>query len=373
MLFDIAATGSTMDFGEETNLLPNSSLSLGNTSTLFNGTHLEDQTMQTPFNHSSSGIIDVPNTVLVTIFFLRALWSLLSFFGNILTCLAVYRYENLQTTTNYLICNLAISDLLAALLTPLTYLLQIYKTRGFYGNICIIEKTLNLICTGGNYWGILWLAVDRYLYIAHPLKYPYYVTRNRTFSLIGLSWANIIVQSCLVFGLGNQMADHYVPCKFIFILKPNVYKLCLLPQFITLLPLTIGFHIAIARIAHRQSRAIAAMNYPYDTLEASSNRSQRKIAKMMSTVLGAYLLTTLPEFVASLVMRMTPSVTTLTVEMITSLIYWMNSWLNPIIYAWKSDTFRTAFRKILCQYCKCNNQVSPIQNSGIQVIESSHP
>ena len=32
---------------------------------------------------------------------------------------------------------------------------------------------------------------------------------------------------------------------------------------------------------------------------------------------------------------------------LTVLFYWANTWLNPLIYAWKSQDFRKAFRKLL--------------------------
>ena len=98
-------------------------------------------------------------------------------------------------------------------------------------------------------------------------------------------------------------------------------------------------------------------HYSYDTYEASLNRQQKKIAKMMGTVLGAYFACYIPQIIV--LSAEGPSVIWLHFEKVSALLYWANIWLNPVIYAWQSVAFRVAFRKLLG--LKAGNEVEPIQ------------
>uniref|UniRef100_A0A3B1IZ00 G-protein coupled receptors family 1 profile domain-containing protein n=1 Tax=Astyanax mexicanus TaxID=7994 RepID=A0A3B1IZ00_ASTMX len=84
-------------------------------------------------------------------------------FGNVLVCVAVLRERTLQTTTNYLIVSLAVSDLLlATLVMPWAVYLEVphlrgrisvlyAKVGGAYPGLCCGVKV------GGAYsWGCVW-------------------------------------------------------------------------------------------------------------------------------------------------------------------------------------------------------------------------
>ena len=200
--------------------------------------------------------------------------------------------------------------------------------------------------TAGNMFSILVISIDRYIYIAHSLRYHAIVTRTRVIISLTVVWAYICLCTPIMF-LNNQLRTG-TPCKYGLFLESTLYKYFINPQFFIIILLTIGFYVAIAKIAYKQSRAIAALNQPYDTIEASAMRDSWRIIKMLGTVLGVYLLSILPQYSMTIVLRSYgASLTLLKIEKITVLIYYANSWVNPLIYVWKLKDFKTVLRKLL--------------------------
>ena len=71
---------------------------------------------------------------------------------------------------------------------------------------------------------------------------------------------------------------------------------------------------------------------------------------MMAMVLGIYLLSTTPQVICGLMLSEIAAQGTsfmYNIDRLTSLAWWFQSFLNPVIYAWQSKEFKTAFRKLL--------------------------
>ena len=314
------------------------------------GTFDKDNTTALPYGND---ITDtpytpvLPATFIVVHFGFRLLWSVFAVFGNLLTLIAVVRYETLHNNTSYLICSLTMADMLGGCLSPMVIAHQVLVDDPVFIPLCLVEKYLSMVSISCNTHSILWIAVDRYIYISHPLRYPTLVTSTRTFAVIGCIWLYTTGQFAIVFVWGQKLRMG-MTCKFSVFLNHTVYNNILMPQILVKAIVTVGLYIAIANIAYKQGKAIAALNQPYDTHEATVNRQQKRIAKMMITVLGTFFVAYIPQSIASVLLGMySTSMSIIILEKITELIYWVNTWANPIIYAWKSRDFRVAFRKIL--------------------------
>ena len=309
-----------------------------------------DNITTAPFenNMSATSLHPVlPSAFIAAHFGFRFLFSFLAIFGNLLTIIAVFRYESLHSNTSYLICNLAIADLIGGSLSPLVFAHQMLADKLVFIPICLVEKYLSILSGSMNVYSVLGIAVDRYIFIAHPLHYTLLVTSKRTFMAVCLTWFITVVEMAVAFAVGQHL-EMGMTCKFSVFLSRMVYNNLMMPQLFTVAIVTVGFYIAIARIAHKQGKAIAALNQPYDTYAATANRQQKRIAKMMITVLGTYFGCWIPQSIASVLLNTYPSSMFFVVlEKITELMFWINTWANPIIYAWKSKDFRTAFRKLL--------------------------
>ena len=259
------------------------------------------------------------------------------------------------------------ADLIGGSLTPVVIAHQYLVDDPIFIPLCLTEKYFSTISTSNNVFSILWIAVDRYIFIAHPLRYTMLVTSTRTFLVIGFTWLFTTTELAFMFIVGQELVMG-MTCKFAVFLSKLVYSYLLLPQVGIIAVITACLYIAIARIAYKQGKAIAALNQPYDTYEASANRQQKRIAKMMITVLGTFFLCYIPQSLASVLLKTyTNSLSIVILEKITVLIYWTNTWVNPIIYAWKSKDFRVAFRKLLG--LKASNTVFP--SPGNQIVNAN--
>ena len=298
----------------------------------------------------------LPSSFITVHYGLRVLFSLLAIFGNLLTIIVVARFESLHNSTSYFICSLAVADLMTGIMTSTAvalHVLGIYDP--LYIPICRVHITLSLVSTLNNICSILLIAVDRYIFIAHGLRYLVFVTPTRTFLVIGFTWLYSMTETSLLIGLSKGPTTQ-TACKYSLFLSKMVYNNILIPQFVVLALVTVGFYIAISCIAYKQGKKIAALKQPYDTYEATTNRQQKRIAKMMIMVLGTYFMCYIPQIVISILENIyTDSMVILVLEKISSLFFWTNTWINPMIYAWKSEDFRVAFRKLLG--LKANNEV----------------
>ncbi len=97
----------------------------------------------------------------------------LSLFGNSLVCKVIFFSKRMRNTTNILIANMAIADIICAI-TIFTQWFSCYKTvinSTSYGAIlCDINKSMQLIVSYVSSLTVTAIAMDQYIIIHHPLK-----------------------------------------------------------------------------------------------------------------------------------------------------------------------------------------------------------
>ena len=331
-----------------------SSIWKSNVTTESNATEVYNTTIDMMANQE--GDPELPTAFLTFQFSVRMLWTVFAIFGNVLTIVAVACFESLQNNTSYLICSLAVADLLGGTVTPMVIAHHLLKDKPIFIPLCLVEKTISALSTLTNLVSISWIAIDRFIFIAHPLHYPMWVTPRRTFCVITISWILSITEVVGLFSIGANLKMG-MTCKLPVFLSNLVFNQIFVPQIFVFAFITICFYVAICRIAYKQGQAIAALNQSYNTHEATTNPQQKRIAKMMITVLGTYFACYLPQIAASIILNSKRTIFNQMVERGTVLIYWANIWLNPVIYAWKSKDFKVAFRKLL--RLKPTNEVCP--------------
>ena len=88
----------------------------------------------------STDSLRLPASFVYVYYTIRAVWSVLAIGGNTLTIVVVSKYSQLHTANNFLICNLAIADLLGGVLTPLYFVHDTHLTSQLFVPVCLIEK-----------------------------------------------------------------------------------------------------------------------------------------------------------------------------------------------------------------------------------------
>ncbi|XP_057689254.1 dopamine receptor D2 like [Corythoichthys intestinalis] len=138
-------------------------------------------------------------------------------FGNVLVCVAVSRERALQTTTNYLIVSLAVSDLLlATLVMPWGVYLEVVGEWRFSLIHCDILLTLDVMMCTASILNLCAISIDRYTAVAMPLLYnTRYSSRRRVALMIAAVWFLSFAISCpLLFGLNNTADREGTTCSF---------------------------------------------------------------------------------------------------------------------------------------------------------------
>lgn len=110
-------------------------------------------------------------------------------FGNVLTILAVKMSRRLRhVISNYLIMNLAISDLLVGLTLP--YHLGFYYSESLNKTeaTCILRFVLISLACCASVFNVSAIAIDRYIAIIYPFNYSTHMTLKVIFHIIAIGW-----------------------------------------------------------------------------------------------------------------------------------------------------------------------------------------
>ncbi|XP_035606677.1 D(2) dopamine receptor A-like [Oncorhynchus keta] len=168
-----------------------------------------------PSNCSSSPLLSSPPYNFYAVLLVLLIFCVV--FGNVLVCVAVSRERALQTTTNYLIVSLAVSDLLLAILVmPWGVYLEVVGEWRFSLIHCDILLTLDVMMCTASILNLCAISIDRYTAVAMPMLYnTRYSSRRRVALMIAVVWfLSFAISSPLLFGLNNTASREETKCAF---------------------------------------------------------------------------------------------------------------------------------------------------------------
>ncbi|XP_043925632.1 melatonin receptor type 1A-like [Protopterus annectens] len=109
--------------------------------------------------------------------------------GNLLVILSVFNNKKLRKAGNAFVVSLAIADLLVALYPYPLVLMAIFHNGWRLGSIhCQISGFLIGISVIGSIFNITGIAINRYCYICHNLKYDTFFSSKNTICYVILVW-----------------------------------------------------------------------------------------------------------------------------------------------------------------------------------------
>ena len=224
---------------------------------------------------------------------------LLSLFGNSLVIINVNKFEWLKTPSNYLVVLLAFFDfcnglpVFVASSVILFYAGQSVNVTTGYEISCYIYVFIIGFSGFGNLLCIIMITLDRYLFIIWPLRYHNLVTYRRV-------------------GMGSVLYLILVTLVSAFVFIPPVMKPCnsivMLDRYIMTYVLTqvlfLAFGLVIVlygKIAHLTYKARYSNVAPMETSYQSG--SQKKTTKVISLVIGVFMISYITYFAAFLVTK----------------------------------------------------------------------
>ncbi|XP_055063088.2 trace amine-associated receptor 13c-like [Misgurnus anguillicaudatus] len=280
--------------------------------------------------------------IMYVFFSVLSVWTV---FLNLLVIISISHFKKLHTPTNMLILSLAVSDLLVGLTVMPLEATKLIETCWYFGDtICKLFLIIMGLLLGTSLSNLVLIAVDRYVAVCHPLLYPQKITMTRTITIICLCWFFSSAYSIAMIVISPRIYTCYGECITMLTFFWSIADLFV--SFLLPCTIIISLYLRIFYVAHQQVKVINSLIRSEKHLTEGSVRrkSESKAALTLGIIVTVYLFCWIPFFILSL----TPN-TRLT-SAIAYFMLWMlyiNSGLNPLIYAIFYPWFRTSVKHIL--------------------------
>ena len=258
-------------------------------------------------------------------------------FGNTLVCLACVMSKRLQSFTSAFIISLAVSDILVGAVSMPVWLSVNLTGKPDAVNFPTLYKAwlcFDIVCGTASIMNLVFISIDRFLAVNHPLRYPIIVTRIRIAIGIVFIWIYSVTIAAINplkwpgYPLFVSLASFFVPLLIMVIAYSRI------------------FHVALT---HTRSirRVHTDQSITHRTVGENFNRDV-KAARTLSIVIGAFVACWCPFFVVLLIYtycktcRVPPEV-----YVMIKWLHYGNSALNPLIYSCLNRNFRAAFKDVL--------------------------
>jgi len=257
--------------------------------------------------------------------------------------------RQLHTPTNILILSLAVSDFIVGLLLlPVEIILKL--SCWFLGDLaCSLFNYMAFIVTSASVGNMVLISMDRYVSICDPMHYTARVTVNRVRLCVCMCWLGSVSYSGIFARDGLSQPGKYNSCHgecvvFIDYVSGTVDLVltCVLPVTVIIV-----LYVRVFSVAATQARAMRSqISVVTHRLAAGSKtmRSELKAARTLGLVVVLFLLCFCPYYAVSLA-----GDNTLSSSYVSFVLYlfYLNSCLNPVIYALFYPWFRKAVKSIV--------------------------
>lgn len=294
---------------------------------------------------------------------LYSLIVLLGVVGNGLVIIIVRKTPSMHTTTNYLLMNLAVADLLTLLFCPglYDYALSRVHLEGFWGDlICklfagnaIVPITINVavltVCT---------IAVERYLALLKPFRSNLRITEGKVKYVIGVLWF-LALLSCIPDIQANtyDITSPKYPCKRpwsldeYFLHKPFIIFTCVSFGIVSSVILLFCYFEIIRGLYF--TKTICAES---TTVTETDRQAKKQLARLLVWLTIIFAVCSLPfaAYFTFLIFADSEFVrdnynALYILHRISRFFLFSNSFCNPLLYAFQSSNFREGFKRRICE------------------------
>ncbi|XP_075771666.1 adenosine receptor A1-like [Pelodiscus sinensis] len=309
-------------------------------------------------NGSSPGL-DVPY------FLMESATAVLSIAGNLFICTVILRDRKLRAVvTNHFLVSLAVADVLVgAVAIPCAQLADVGLPQG-QPTLCLLMLCTLLVFTQASVFGLLAIAVERYISILKPFRYLSLMTPHNALLAILGSWVLATVIGSLPLMGWHKPFPPDGPCVFNAFIE-ETYKVYFNFLACMLLPLA-AMLVLYGRIfleAKRQIRKVAEREVDVSR-QARRRRVLRKelrLATSLFIVLFCFALCWLPLHVINAVRLFCPGCPIPgTLVLAAIVLSHANSAINPVVYVFRMRSFRQAFTAAI----SCAARPSPASVPG---------
>ncbi|XP_063602036.1 muscarinic acetylcholine receptor gar-2-like isoform X2 [Penaeus indicus] len=143
--------------------------------------------------------------------------------GVIIRTIKILRHGHDNKPAFYFIGNLALSDLAIGLYVIIAFLMHMTRRGDLWQQTtCTLQIAVAVTACQETIFTIVLIAVDKYLYICHGLKYHQIVTTNRVYAAVMVSWVlSLIIGWLPAMGMKMSWEESCSRCAFAQVISPN--------------------------------------------------------------------------------------------------------------------------------------------------------
>ncbi|XP_068590293.1 trace amine-associated receptor 13c-like [Cebidichthys violaceus] len=290
-----------------------------------------------------------PHSVSMLTYILLSSISLLTVTLNLVVIISISHFKQLHTPTNLLLLSLAVSDFFVGLLM----FFQIVLIDGCWllGDImCILYIVLDYIITSASVGTMVLISVDRYVAICDPLHYPNKVTQKTVKICVCLCWICSAFLYSLLMKDNLEQPGRYNSCfgECVFVINYFAGFAHLFLCFIGPVTVIIVLYMRVFVVAVSQARVMRSHTAAFplkSSVSLTAKKSELKAARTLGVVIVVFLVCLCPFYCVSL----TGQDTLFNISSATFVIclFYFNSCLNPVIYAFFYPWFRKSIKLIV--------------------------
>ncbi|XP_036406127.1 trace amine-associated receptor 13c-like [Megalops cyprinoides] len=294
-------------------------------------------------------------TVDVLLYVAAAAAVLLTVFGNLLVIISICHFKQLHTPTNLLLLSLAVADFLVGLIVMPFHFFQLIESHWCFGAVyCTIFTVVAFCLTCVSVYNVACIAVDRYIALCNPFLYSTRITVNVTLIIISCLWLYSIIYYLIFLYFNGNITDmtEIIECTGSCPVKINDIWAVVDFILVSVVPCStiIIMYMKVFAIAKRHAnniRCVQEQTNAKSTRKMHSVASERKAAKTLGILVSAFLLCIIPYYIAIFLYLHMRKPSTYLALMNMSCLAFLNSSINPIIYALFHSWFQRCVKLIV--------------------------
>ena len=275
--------------------------------------------------------------------------NIVAFFGNLLTCFAVYRNKKLRTLPNMFVIALGVSDILLSI-----FCMPFTVVTVFHGRWMLGESFCQFHGFGALTFGLVSLqtmgliAVSRYYRVVKPEKCTVLFRKKRALIYIAVLWCVALVGSVPPFFFNNggfEFQPGKAMCLYTF--ESDIAYTVFIECVYVAAPLTI-ITICYVKVFCTVCRSNRILSNTNDLQQLRMNVKEAIVTKTLAAVMVGFACCWLPISVIDYIdaargERTLPRQVYLTY----SFLAYLSSAINPFIYAATNMQFRREYKAIM--------------------------
>ena len=262
-------------------------------------------------------------------------------FGNSLFITVVRKRRSMYTTTNFLLANVAVSDIISLVFCVPGFVLRFFEhPRGSIGSFLCKFVTMHhiagitLLVSGLT---LTVISVERYNALLRPMDLRLKLEKRRVAIAICLIWG-VSIAFVLPLFIEQKYVDEFKACYM-------DWKNSTSQVYWALLATTVGISLSIMTFCYFQIvKALYFENIlpPNESSSEQDTKDKQKIITILITVTVLFFICFLPFIIVSAVNISTKSV----LYKLSYFLVYTSCCVNPVVYIFQSANYRTGLRDL---------------------------